>query len=177
MKVKIAQSMVAEGVTDLTAKSREYVMFSSPFVTVLREGLEAVVFVGDVGLSEPASSFSLAVVVGMLCGVLVGYFIYRQYSKQQETDIIRGGTFVKTKYLLLSPAVCYISLLPHCSLEVCGSLRHPSGQELLVVIKVNLVASMGHRTLENLFGKLGISGTNRYGHVKCCGSEDKSNGG
>ena len=58
-------------------KSRKYAMFVLPFVTVLREGLEAVIFVGGISLSEPASSFPLAVVVGVLCGVLVGYFIYR----------------------------------------------------------------------------------------------------
>lgn len=54
-----------------------YAMFILPFITVLREGLEAVVFIGGVGLSLPATSFPLAVVCGFLCGILVGYLIYK----------------------------------------------------------------------------------------------------
>jgi len=52
-------------------------MFVLPFITVLREGLEAVVFVGGVSLSEPATAFPLAVIVGVICGIIVGYFIYK----------------------------------------------------------------------------------------------------
>ena len=52
-------------------------MFLLPFVTVLREGLEAVVFIGGVGLSLPATAFPLAVVCGLAAGVAVGYLIYR----------------------------------------------------------------------------------------------------
>ena len=54
-----------------------YAMFMLPFVTVLREGLEAVVFIGGVGLNQPPSSFPVAVVCGLLGGVLVGYILYR----------------------------------------------------------------------------------------------------
>ena len=69
--------MEARETKGIAAKSRKYAMFILPFITVLREGLEAVVFVGGISLSEPASSFPLAVVVGIICGVAVGYFIYR----------------------------------------------------------------------------------------------------
>lgn len=55
----------------------KYAMFLLPFVTVLREGLEAVVFIGGVGLGLPATSFPLAVVCGLGAGCLVGYLIYR----------------------------------------------------------------------------------------------------
>ncbi|KAJ6102423.1 hypothetical protein N7486_004850 [Penicillium sp. IBT 16267x] len=55
----------------------KYVMFFLPFITVLREGLEAVVFIGGVGLALPASSFPLAVFCGLLAGGLVGYAIYK----------------------------------------------------------------------------------------------------
>lgn len=57
--------------------SEEHAMFILPFVTVLREGLEGVMFIGGVGLSLPASSFPLAVVTGLGAGCLAGYFIYR----------------------------------------------------------------------------------------------------
>ena len=55
----------------------KYAMFILPFITVLREGLEAVVFIGGVGLGLPASSFPLAVFCGLLAGIAVGYLIYR----------------------------------------------------------------------------------------------------
>ena len=55
----------------------KYAMFLLPFITVLREGLEAVVFIGGVGLTLPAESFPLAVICGLLAGMLVGYLIYR----------------------------------------------------------------------------------------------------
>ena len=76
-KVKISQVIEQGEVKGLAGKSRKYAMFILPFITVLREGLEAVVFVGGVSLSEPASSFPLAVAVGLLCGGAIGYFIYR----------------------------------------------------------------------------------------------------
>ncbi|XHG04320.1 hypothetical protein AWENTII_007595 [Aspergillus wentii] len=59
----------------------KYSMFILPFITVLREGLEGVVYVGGVGLGLPASSFPLAVVCGISAGCLVGYIIYRGGSE------------------------------------------------------------------------------------------------
>ena len=56
---------------------KKYAMFLLPFVTVLREGLEAVVFIGGVGLGLPATSFPLAVICGLGAGILIGYLIYR----------------------------------------------------------------------------------------------------
>lgn len=55
----------------------KYAMFLLPFVTVLREGLEAVVFIGGVGLTLPAESFPLAVICGLAAGIAIGYLIYR----------------------------------------------------------------------------------------------------
>ena len=76
-KMKIGQIMEKQEAKGLVGKSRKYAMFILPFITVLREGLEAVVFVGGVTLSEPASSFPLAVFCGLFCGLAIGYFIYR----------------------------------------------------------------------------------------------------
>lgn len=55
----------------------KYAMFLLPFITVLREGIEAVAFIGGVSLGLPASSFPLAVICGLGCGALVGFFIYK----------------------------------------------------------------------------------------------------
>ncbi|KAE8352495.1 iron permease FTR1 [Aspergillus coremiiformis] len=57
--------------------TEKYAMFLLPFITVLREGLEAVIYVGGVGLGLPATSFPLAVVTGLAAGLLVGYIIYK----------------------------------------------------------------------------------------------------
>ncbi|KAJ4373144.1 high-affinity iron permease [Neocucurbitaria cava] len=57
--------------------SEKYAMFILPFVTVLREGIEAVLFIAGVGLGLPATSFPLAVLCGLGAGALVGYLIYK----------------------------------------------------------------------------------------------------
>lgn len=55
----------------------KYSMFMLPFVTVLREGIEAVVFVAGVSFSAPAYAVPLPVVVGLLAGGIVGYLLYK----------------------------------------------------------------------------------------------------
>ena len=55
----------------------KYAMFLLPFITVLREGLEAVVFIGGVSLGLPGTSFPIPVIVGLGCGCLIGYLIYK----------------------------------------------------------------------------------------------------
>lgn len=55
----------------------EYAMFVLPFVTVLREGVEAVVFIAGVTFSAPASAVPLAVVGGAAAGVVVGWMLYK----------------------------------------------------------------------------------------------------
>jgi high-affinity iron transporter len=54
-----------------------YAMFALPFVTVLREGIEAVVFIAGVTFSAPASAVPLAVVVGLAAGAVVGFALYK----------------------------------------------------------------------------------------------------
>lgn len=55
----------------------KYAMFMLPFITILREGLEAVIFIGGVSLGIPAASIPLPTVVGILAGAAVGYLIYK----------------------------------------------------------------------------------------------------
>ena len=83
-RVKLAQALEAKEATSTgSATTRfkrwaeKYAMFMLPFITVLREGLEAVVFIGGVSLGLPATSFPLAVICGLAAGGLVGYLIYR----------------------------------------------------------------------------------------------------
>ncbi|GMM28781.1 high-affinity iron permease [Martiniozyma asiatica (nom. inval.)] len=56
---------------------KKYSMFILPFITTLREGLEAVVFVGGVGVqSSSAKSFPIPVICGLAAGALVGGVLY-----------------------------------------------------------------------------------------------------
>jgi high-affinity iron transporter len=57
--------------------AERYAMFALPFITVLREGIEAIVFVAGVSFSAPATAVPLPVVVGLLAGIVVGYLLYK----------------------------------------------------------------------------------------------------
>ncbi|KAK5007787.1 hypothetical protein LTR28_004829 [Elasticomyces elasticus] len=67
-RVKLAQALEAKDNKQTSTGTRfkkwaeKYAMFLLPFVTVLREGLEAVAFIGGVSLGLPAASFPLAVI-------------------------------------------------------------------------------------------------------------------
>ena len=52
-------------------------LFILPFVTVLREGIEAIVFIGGVTIGRPASSVPIPTILGILIGSSVGYLIYK----------------------------------------------------------------------------------------------------
>ncbi|KAG0659109.1 high-affinity iron permease [Maudiozyma exigua] len=83
-RVKIAKSLVEvpkrkRDFFRLSYLTSRYSMFLLPFITVLREGLEAVVFVAGAGIttkgSEP-SAYPLPVFVGLIAGGFVGWLLY-----------------------------------------------------------------------------------------------------
>ncbi len=82
-RVKLAKALEAKDNKAEKASNRfkawceKYAMFMLPLVTILREGLEAIIFIGGVSLGLPASSIPLAVIVGLLAGLLVGFIIYK----------------------------------------------------------------------------------------------------
>lgn len=57
--------------------SEKYALFALPFITVLREGIEAIVFVAGVSFTAPATAFPLPAVTGLALGILVGYILYK----------------------------------------------------------------------------------------------------
>ncbi|KAK4460604.1 iron permease FTR1/Fip1/EfeU [Cladorrhinum samala] len=81
----------------LTRWMEKYVMFALPFITVLREGIEAIVFIAGVTFSAPATSVPLAVVVGIAVGVLVGWALYKS-----------GSTTKLKLFLVLSTCLLYL---------------------------------------------------------------------
>lgn len=82
-RVKLAKALEEKPVTAGGKKGafkrwcEKYAMFMLPFITVLREGLEAVVFIAGVSFSAPAAAVPLPVVVGLIAGSAVGYIIYK----------------------------------------------------------------------------------------------------
>jgi high-affinity iron transporter len=100
-RLKIAQAILD---TDKKSKfrigewSKKYALALLPFVTTLREGVEAIVFVGGVSLGTPATAFPLAVLCGLVCGCGVGYIIYR------------GGNMLSIQYFLIG-STCFLYLI------------------------------------------------------------------
>lgn len=82
-RVKIAAAVEAPIATTGSKRTwlkhfaEKYAMFILPFITVLREGIEAIVFVAGVSFTAPASAFPLPVVIGLIAGILVGYLLYK----------------------------------------------------------------------------------------------------
>ncbi|KAF6821672.1 high-affinity iron transporter [Colletotrichum sojae] len=75
----------------------KYAMFVLPFITVLREGIEAIIFIAGVSFSAPATAVPLPVVVGLLVGALVGYLLYK------------GGSTAKLQaFLVASTCLLYL---------------------------------------------------------------------
>lgn len=61
-------------------KTGRWALFLLPLITLLREGLEAVVFVGGVSMNTSARAIPLPTVIGLIAGFAVGYLIYRTGS-------------------------------------------------------------------------------------------------
>jgi len=95
-RIKLQRAFEGKHV-DGKAKTGKWVLFILPFITVLREGLEAVVFVGGVSLGEPATSIPIATIVGLICGFACGYLIYQFASRTTLTIFL----VVMTNFLLL----------------------------------------------------------------------------
>lgn len=82
-RVKLARALEAKDNREARFDARfrnwaeKYAMFILPFITILREGLEAVAFISGISLSLPATSIPLATVVGLIAGFAASYLIYR----------------------------------------------------------------------------------------------------
>jgi high-affinity iron transporter len=106
-RLKIARAIIESADTTNKAKgvyasikrwSTKYAMFVLPFITVMREGVELVVFVGGVSLGTPATAFPLAVICGAACGIGVGFIIYK------------GGNMMALQYFLIA-STCFLYLI------------------------------------------------------------------
>ncbi|KAI9444230.1 iron permease FTR1 [Lactarius indigo] len=78
-------------------RTGKWALFLLPFVTILREGMEAIVFVGGVSLGQSATSIPIAAIVGIVCGLICGFIIYTFASRATLTVFL----VVMTNFLLL----------------------------------------------------------------------------
>ncbi|CAO3678050.1 unnamed protein product [Umbelopsis ramanniana] len=78
-KAKLSKSFSEEKSSSSRFKtlSQRYAFFLLPFITILREGLEAIVFLGGVALGADGKSIPIAAIMGIICGCLVGYLLYK----------------------------------------------------------------------------------------------------
>ncbi|KAJ3012130.1 hypothetical protein HKX48_006434 [Thoreauomyces humboldtii] len=76
--------------------SEKYALFFLPFITILREGIETVVFVAGVGLSDDPRSLPLACIVGFAVGAGLGLAIFF------------GGNKLKLKYFFIASTSCLL---------------------------------------------------------------------
>ncbi|TFY61301.1 hypothetical protein EVJ58_g4595 [Rhodofomes roseus] len=119
-RIKLQRAFSGEHV-DRNTKAGKWVLFVLPCITVLREGMEAVIFVGGVSLGQQATSIPIAAVVGLICGLIVGYLIYAFASRTTLTVFM----VVMTNFILLigagllSKAVWYFE--SHAFAQIVGS--------------------------------------------------------
>ncbi|KAG0100516.1 hypothetical protein BGZ93_000071 [Podila epicladia] len=91
-KVKLAKAMDDENARGLGNQSQKYALFLLPLITVLREGLETVVFIGGVTFSEKTQAIPIAVIAGVALGLLIGFAIYSGGNKMQLHPFFVGST-------------------------------------------------------------------------------------
>ncbi|PCH44699.1 iron permease FTR1 [Wolfiporia cocos MD-104 SS10] len=95
-RIKLQRAFSGQHVDGRT-RAGKWVLFLLPLITVLREGMEAVIFVGGVSLGQPAVSIPIAAIVGLACGLVVGFLIYAFASRTTLTVFM----IVMTNFILL----------------------------------------------------------------------------
>lgn len=133
--------------------------------------MEAVIFVGGVSLGQPATAIPIAAIVGIICGLVVGFVIYQFAS--------RSSTFFLGPYRLSA-------LTPHTALTVFLIVM----TNLLLLIGAGLFSKAVGEFEGNAFAKLlGAKGDDALGdgpgsyrvqgnvwHLDCCNPKNKLNG-
>ncbi|XP_024396031.1 high affinity iron permease 1 [Physcomitrium patens] len=77
---------------EVQSKRSKYALFLLPLSIVLREGVEAVVFLGGVGLEGSGTAIPIPAVVGALCGIFAGYLMYKGSNKMNFKWFLVGST-------------------------------------------------------------------------------------
>lgn len=132
---------------------RKRAFFVLPFITTLREGIEAMVFMGGVAISEAKTSIPLAAICGLLCGIFVGFLIYR------------GGNTISLQYFFV--ASTYLLLLIAAGLFSKGIFNFEN----------NAWAQVIGSDPDDQTTTIPYNVKTAIWHVDCCDPENAANGG
>lgn len=77
---KVTVDALAKQNEPLQSKRSQYALVLLPLSVVLREGCEAVIFLGGIGLNDSGTALPIPAIVGACCGILVGYLLYKGCS-------------------------------------------------------------------------------------------------
>ncbi|CAI5760756.1 unnamed protein product [Candida verbasci] len=128
--------------------TKKYCMFILPFITCLREGLEAIVFVGGVGLNSPATAFPIPVICGLIAGIAVGTILY-----------FSGSSVSLQVFLIISTGILYL---------IAGGLF---SRGIWYFENHTLSVKTGGDASENGSGPGTYDVSNTIWHVNCCNPE------
>ncbi|ODV97593.1 hypothetical protein PACTADRAFT_110 [Pachysolen tannophilus NRRL Y-2460] len=129
--------------------TEKYSMFFLPFITTLREGLEAVVFIGGIGINSPLSSIPLSLILGVLFGVAIGIFLYKS-----------GDSMPLKIFLILSTCFLYL---------VAAGLFSKGIWQFELQHYINLCNGQDMSEVGSGPGSYDV--TNSIWHVNCCNGE------
>lgn len=138
---------------DKEGKSVKWLLFTLPFITVLREGLEAVVFIGGVSLGQAATAIPLAAIVGLIVGLTIGFIIYKTSSRVGLSIFLIASTWL----LLLIGAGLFS--------KAVGNFQQDKFNKLV-----------GGDVAEAGTGPGSYSTDGNIWHLNCCSPEDKLSG-
>ncbi|KAI1305468.1 iron permease FTR1/Fip1/EfeU [Xylaria venustula] len=160
-RVKLAKALEAPVAVSGSSRTgwlkrfaEKYAMFVLPFITVLREGIEAIVFIAGVSFSAPATAVPLPVVVGLIVGIIVGYVLYR------------SGTTTRLQYFLV---------VSTCLLYLVGAGLFSRAVWYLEAQQWNNVVGSDAAELGTGPGSYDIDKS--VWHVNCCSPELNGGGG
>ncbi|KAH8896710.1 iron permease FTR1 family protein [Thozetella sp. PMI_491] len=123
----------------------KYALFVLPFITILREGFEAVVFIAGVALGTTPWAIPLPAITGFATGALVGYLIYK------------GSHVAPIQYFLIAST---------CFLYLVGAGLFSKGVWHLEAYKWNMV--VGGDAAELGVGAGSYDIRTAVWHVNCC---------
>ncbi|WVW83216.1 hypothetical protein I302_105234 [Kwoniella bestiolae CBS 10118] len=70
------------------------ILFGLPFITVLREGLEGIVFLGGIGLSEKGSAVAGGGLGGLIVGGLIAYLLFSSTTPLSLTKFVQFSSLL-----------------------------------------------------------------------------------
>jgi len=135
-------------------RTGKWALFLLPLVTILREGMEAIVFVGGVSLGQSATSIPIAAITGIVCGLICGFLIYTFASRATLTVFL----VVMTNFLLLIGAGLFSKAVWHFQ---ANAFNH------LLGVDVDDARGDGP-------GSFDVRGS--VWHLDCCNPENKLDG-